>query len=234
MRWILLVFLIPITAYAQRQKPKNFQDFDDKRYYFGFMLGGNTSNFTLFEEPDMLKKWGVQSLTNEWVTGGEVGPVVSMRLGKKPIFRLRFVPSYSFQERILNYTFVDDKSNTIENQERIHSSFFDFPLMLQMRTLRVNNFASYFLIGGQYSIDMQSQVNAAQNFTDPFIKLNRFDYSGQLGVGVEFFYPFYKLGIEVKYQHGLRNSHVKDNAIIAQPIQRLYNKVWWFSLIFEG
>jgi hypothetical protein len=106
--------------------------------------------------------------------------------------------------------------------------------MFQFRTLRVNNFASYFLVGGQFSIDTQSQENASQNFTDPFLKLNRYDYSGQLGVGVEFFAVFYKFGMEIKYQHGLRNSHIKDNALIAQPIDRLYNKVWWFSLIFEG
>lgn len=231
---LLILLFLPITLFAQREKPQNYQRFDQKKYTFGFMIGGNRSNFTLLEESNLLQDYGVSAISSEWVAGGQIGPVMTMRLTKTPFVRLRFMPSYSFQERKLNYTFINESSMSIQNQERIHSSFFDIPAMFQFRTLRVNNFASYFLVGGQFSVDMQSQENASQNFTDPFIKLQRFDYSGQLGVGVEFFAEFYKFGIEIKYQHGLRNSHIKDYAIIAQPIDRLYNKVWWFSLIFEG
>lgn len=234
MKWLALLFLSPAMVLGQPSKPKNYERFDQKKYTFGFMIGGNRSNFTVFQESNILSKYGVQSLTNEWAAGAQVGPVITMRLTKSPIVRLRTIPSYSFQERVLNYTFINEKLEVIENQERISSSCIDFPLMLQFRTLRVNNFAAYVLAGVQFSIDTQSQENASQNFTDPFIKLNRYDYSGQLGFGVEFFQRFYKFGMEVKYQHGLRNSHVKDDAIIAQPIQQLYNKVWWFSLIFEG
>lgn len=234
MKLLFLILLLPTLAFSQRARPKNYERFDQKRYTFGFMLGGNRSGFTLFEESDLLTDYGVQSISTEWAAGAQIGPVMTMRLTKSPALRMRFIPSYSFQERVLNYTFVNEKLESIMNQERVISSSVDFPLMLQFRTLRVNNFAAYVLAGGQYSIDTQSQEDASQNFTDPFIKLNRYDYSGQLGFGLEFFRPFYKLGMEIKYQHGFRNSHVKDNAVIAQPINRLYNKVWWFSLIFEG
>ena len=230
--WVFL--LLPTLALSQRQKPKNYERFDQKRYTFGFMLGGNRSGFTLMEETNAFANFGVQSISSDWAVGAQFGPVMTLRLTKSPIVRMRLMPSYSFQERILNYTFLNEKAETIENQERISSSCIDFPLMFQFRTLRVNNFATYVVVGAQYSIDAQSQENASQNFTDPFIKLNRYDYSGQIGAGIEFFQRFYKLGIEIKYQHGFRNSHIKDNAIIAQPIDRLYNKVWWFSLIFEG
>lgn len=234
MRILLLILLFPTLALSQKAKPQNYQRFDQKKYTFGFMIGGNRSNFTLMEETNLLNDFGIYGISTSWSAGGQIGPVMTMRLTKSPFVRLRFMPSYSFQERIINYTFANENLGFVENQERIQSSVLDLPVMFQFRTLRVNNFASYFLVGGQFSIDMQSQQNASQNFTDPFIKLNRYDYSGQLGCGVEFFAEFYKFGIEIKYQHGLRNSHIKDNAIIAQPIDRLYNKVWWFSLIFEG
>jgi hypothetical protein len=197
------------------------------------MLGGNTSDFTMFRELNAFENYGLTALSNRSAPGGQIGPVMSMKLGT-PVVRLRFIPSLSFQERILDYTFMPNDTTEIFNQERISATNLDFPLMFQFRTLRVNNFASYFLVGGQYSLDLQSQQDASQDFTDPFIKLNRHDWSGQLGAGVEFFAPYFKFGIEVKYQHGFRNVHIKDNALIAQPIDRLYNKVWWFSLIFEG
>lgn len=233
MRLLLICLLISSYSVAQKEKPQNYRRFDEKLLHFGFMLGGNTSNFTMFRELNAYSQFGLTSLTNQSAPGGQIGPVVTMKLGT-PVVRLRFIPSLSFQERILNYTFMPNDSTEIVNQERISSTCLDFPLMFQFRTLRVNNFASYFLVGGQYSVDLQSQQDASQNFTDPFIKLNRHDWSGQLGVGVEFFAPYFKFGMEIKYQHGFRNSHIKDDALIAQPIDRLYNKVWWFSLIFEG
>lgn len=233
MRLVLICLLLSSYSFAQRQKPENYKRFDEKLLHFGFMLGGNTSDFTMFRELNAFNQYGLTSLSNKSAPGGQLGIVTTMKLGT-PIVRLRFIPTLSFQERILDYTFMPNDTTEIFNQERISSTNLDFPLMFQFRTLRVNNFASYFLLGGQYSLDLQSQQDASQNFTDPFIKLNRQDWSGQLGVGVEFFAPYFKFGMEIKYQHGFRNSHVKDDALIAQPIDRLYNKVWWFSLIFEG
>ena len=120
------------------------------------------------------------------------------------------------------------------NVERISSTSLDFPLMFQFRTLRLNNFAAYVLIGGQYSIDLQSQQEASQNFVNPFIKMKKFDFQGQIGGGVEFFAEYFKFGMELKYSHGLRNSFIQDNTPVSNPIDQFYSKGWWFSLIFEG
>jgi len=150
---------------------------------------------------------------------------------------LRFIPTLSFQERILNYTFVNpDTTSTADyfNQERVNSTNLDFPLMWQFRTTRHNNFATYVLVGGQYSLDLQSQEDASQDFIDPYIKIKRHDFQAQLGGGVEFFAPYFKFGMEIKYSHGLINSFIQDGTPVSSPIEKLYNKVWWFSIIFEG
>jgi hypothetical protein len=106
--------------------------------------------------------------------------------------------------------------------------------MLQFRTKRLNNFTAYVLVGGQYSIDLQSQEKASQNYIDPYVKIKRNDVQGQIGGGLEFFAPYFKFGIELKYSHGFINSFIQDNTNIANPINKLYNKVWSLSLIFEG
>jgi hypothetical protein len=127
---------------------------------------------------------------------------------------------------------VDGKDIFLE--ERVNSTNLDFPLMFQFRTLRLNNFASYVLLGAQPSIDLQSQEKASQNFNDPFIKIKKFDYQGQVGAGVEFFATYFKFGIELKYSQGFVNSFIQDNTSSSKPIDRLYNRVWWVSFIFEG
>jgi hypothetical protein len=119
-------------------------------------------------------------------------------------------------------------------EERVNSTNLDFPLMLQFRTMRLNNFASYVLVGGQYSYDLQSQEKASQSFIDPFIKIKAHDFQGQVGAGLEFFAPYFKFGLEIKYSQGFSNSFIQDNTPVSKPIDQLYNKVWWVSLIFEG
>jgi hypothetical protein len=119
-------------------------------------------------------------------------------------------------------------------EERVNSTNLDFPLMLQFRTLRLNNFAAYVMAGGQYSYDLQSQEKASQSFIDPFIKIKAHDFQGQVGGGLEFFAPYFKFGFEVKYSQSFSNSFIQDNTPSSKPIDQLFNKVLWFSLIFEG
>lgn len=232
---LFFVLAISFSGFSQREKPKNYRRFDEKTIHFGFMLGANNSSFTLYQNPNAYANYGLKSLNVKSSPGGQVGIVSTLKLGT-PVVRLRLIPTLSFQERVLTYQFEDpdDLENDIFNEERINSTNLDFPLMFQFRTLRVNNFAAYALIGAQYSTDLQSQEEASQDFNDPFIKIKQHDFQGQVGGGVEFFAPFFKFGMEIKYSHGFVNSFVPENTFIARPIQSTYNRVWWFSIIFEG
>lgn len=220
---------------AQKEKPQNYRKFDERLFHFGFMLGANTSGYTMYQKVDAYQQFGLKSMTVKAQPGAQLGVLTTMKIGT-PMVRLRFIPSLSFQERVINQVFVDpaDLSKEILNEERINATSLDFPLMFQFRTLRLNNFAAYFLVGGQYSLDLQSQQNATQSFDDPFIKMKKHDFHGQVGAGLEFFAPFFKFGIEIKYSHSFMNGFIQDNTRSSLPINRLYNNGWWFSIIFEG
>ena len=233
MRILVVILLVSFGAMAQKEKPQNYKRFDERWIHFGFMLGANSASFTKFEVPDAYAKYGLKSLTVKSSPGGQVGIVTTLKLGT-PVVRLRFIPTLSFQERVLNYTFYQNDTTDFYDEERVNSTNLDFPLMFQFRTLRVNNFASYVLLGAQYTADLQSQEDDTQDFNDPFIKIKRDDWQGQIGAGIEFFAPYFKFGMEVKYSHGFINAFVKDKSFVADPIDRLYNRVWWFSIIFEG
>jgi len=235
MKFLLLFYLIlPFLSFAQREKPMNYRRFDEKVFHFGVCLGGNSADFTVYQVPLAYEKYGVVSVTNLSQPGGHVGPLVTMKVGT-PVVRLRFLPAFSFQERVLKYEFIDDSyTGSVENIERIQSVNFDFPLMLQLRTMRINNFAAYALLGFQYSIDLQSQEDASQIVNDPFVKIKRNDFQGQVGGGIEFFTTYFKFGMELKYSQGVRNVLIQDGTTISKPIDELYNRVWTFSLIFEG
>jgi len=229
-------FLLVSSLLAQKEKPQNYKRFDEKLMHFGFMLGFNKSDFSVYQNIDAYSKYGLKTLTTTRTPGGQVGIVTTMKLFT-PIVRLRFIPTLSFQERVLNYTFVnktDPKGKDLIYEKRVGSTNLNFPLMLQFRTLRLNNFAAYLLIGGQYTMDLQSQEKASQNYTNPFIKIKKNDYQGQIGAGLEFFAPYFKFGMELKYSQGFTNSFIQDNTEPSNPIDRMYNNTLWISLIFEG
>jgi len=226
--------LVSFAGWSQKEKPMNYRRFDEKMFHFGFMLGANSSDFTLYQVPQAYEQFGVRSISNKSQPGGQVGPVVTMSLGT-PIVRLRFIPTLAFQERIIQYHFIDDTYTGSEfTDERVQSTNLNFPLMFQFRTLRINNFAAYGLVGFEYSLDLQSQEDASQMFNDPFIKIKRSDWNGQVGGGLEFFATYFKFGMELKYTHGIGNVLINDGTTISKPLDQLYNRVWWFSLIFEG
>ena len=231
----LLIFIVlGHSSYAQKFKQERYKNFDKRMFHFGFMLGFNSSDFTVYQDVNAYEKYGLKLLENDAQPGGQLGILTTMKLGT-PVLRLRFIPTLSFQEKLLRYTFEDTLLNTDQiGEERVNSTNLDFPLMLQFRTKRYNNFTAYALVGGQYSIDLQSQEKASQNYIDPYIKIKRNDIQGQIGGGIEFFAPYFKFGIEIKYSHGFINSFIQDNTNIAEPINKLYNKVWSLSLIFEG
>ena len=236
--WFLSVLLfVSMSAFAQPKKTLNYRKFDDKWLHFGFTLGMNSADLTTYPVVGAYEKYGLLSLDNKRQPGGQVGIVTTLKLGH-PVVRLRFIPTLSFQERVLTYSYLnpdpESKVKEIVNEERINSVNLDFPLMLQFRTTRYNNFVAYALGGVQYSLDLQSQEKATQSTIDPFIKLKKHDYQGQVGGGVEFFLPYFKLGLELKYSQSFGNVLIQDDSPVSAPIDRLYNRVWWFSLIFEG
>lgn len=236
---ICLLLFFGLTAFfsqAQKIKPQNYRKFDDKLIHFGFMLGGNTADFFTQPVPNAYEQYGLLALENGRQPGGQLGVVSTMKLGT-PLLRLRFIPSLSFQERSLKYYYPPENQNEtkeVVNEERVNSTNLDFPLMLQFRTARYNNFASYVLAGAQYTYDLQSTEKSNQSFTDPFVKIKASDWQGQVGVGVEFFAVYFKMGLEIKYSQGFRNILIQDYTTVSKPIDQLRNKVWSFSIIFEG
>lgn len=233
---VLFTCMCALGIFAQKPKPLNYKKFDDKLIHFGCVMGGNTADFDVTPVSNAYEKFGVKSIENKRQAGGHLGLVTDLKLGT-PMLRLRFLPSLSFQERVINYTFqaVDPEAEKDDfNEERVNSTNLDFPLLLQFRTMRYNNFATYVVGGMQYTYDLQSQANSNQSLTDPFVKIKAEDWFGQIGLGVEFFAVYFKCGLEIKYSQGFNNVFIQDFTPISLPIEQIKNKVWTFSIIFEG
>ncbi len=230
----ILVF-VSFFSIAQHQRLENYKNFDKEVLSFGVQMGFNDTGFNFTPALNAYKDFGFRSIQAQALPGAQVGLLASLKLGT-PILRLRLIPTFSFQERVIQYYSAPklNQSQEVYNEERVNSSNVDFPLLLQIRSLRYGNFTAFAVTGMQFSLDLQSMEDKSQNYIDPFIKIRKKDWMAQFGGGVEFFNEFFKLGLEIKYSQGLYNTLVQDFSPVSKPITSLYNNSWIFTVTFEG
>lgn len=223
-----------VNTNAQQKTLLNLGDFDEKKIHFGFSLGVNTSSFIM--ESDLSKSDSLIRLEVLPQSGFNLGIVTDLHLG--PLFDLRFIPTLSFGERRLEYTFLENtgKPSTVLSKA-VESTYLDFPLNLKYRSIRYNNFAAYFVGGFMYSYDLISQkdvINAKSNIAETVIKLDNSNINYQIGVGFDFFLEYFKFSPELKMSYGVNNLIINDNTILSDPITSLRSKIFLLSFTFEG
>ena len=197
------------------------------------MLGVNSSGSYLDHHHNTTFSDSLLSMYPGSAAGFNLGIVTQLKLFNN--FALRFVPSLSFQDRVVNYEFYEGPETTQTYVKRIESTFIDFPLNFKYRSNRINNFAVYVLFGGKYSLDVASQKDVRNVLADELIiKLSQHDYSAEVGGGFDFFLPYFKLGIELKLSVGIPNLLIDDDTIFSRPIQSLRTRTFMVSLTFEG
>lgn len=218
-------------SFAYAQPGKNIPQFDRRKFHFGFSLGANTADFRYTYTPGLYTGDSIVNIGVKKAPGFNFGIVSSWDISE--VFHIRFLPSLSFQEREFQYGVLNDNEVTFE-KTRLESTFLDFPLMLKLRTKRINNFAAYGLVGMQYSFDLASQAGIKTTPGERVMKMARSDYAAQFGGGFDFFMAYYKFAIEIKLSNGLRNVLIQEDTFFTAPLSSLKTKVWWFTITFEG
>lgn len=97
----------------------------------------------------------------------------------------------------------------------------------------MDNFGAYALGGFNYSLDLASQHKVAPSTNDPIIRMKQHDFAYEVGGGFDFFLEYFKFGIELKLQNGVRNILIHDDTFYSSPLESLKPRIWWFSFTFE-
>ncbi len=231
---VALLCLLCAEASAQRIRgQKNLERFDLKKYHFGFLISSNSSSFFLDYKPDYTFSDSLLSIANRPQAGFNLHMLASLNLNKNVSFR--FVPGLSFQDRGLEYRFLNAEGGNDVYLKRTESVWLEFPLLLKLRTNRVGNFAAYSLFGAKYGIDMQTQQDVNNDVAnDIIVKLVDRDISLEAGGGFDFFLPYFKFAIELKTAFGLNNVLLPEDHQFSAPIERLRTRTFVFSISFEG
>ena len=232
---VLVVSFWSLQVNAQRKKEQinNLPEFDQQYYHFGFVLSLNTSSLIIDFKDIRTFEDSVLSVNLKGQGGFNLGMLASLDMSGN--WHLRFIPTLSFNERILEYTLLLANGNTETIQKNVSSTNIDFPLLLKYRTNRMNNIALYALLGGQFSLDVASQKDVNnENSQEVIIKLDNTNYSASGGFGIDFFLPYFKFGVELKANIGLKNLLIDDNTSFSAPLESLRSNSIVLSFTFEG
>ncbi|MFN5421877.1 MAG: outer membrane beta-barrel protein [bacterium] len=230
---LALLVLILGNARAQRAIELNLPDHDDKLYYFGIILGYNTSHYNITHHPYFLQRDTIQGIESQNSGRIHLGIMANLQMTKH--LDLRFYPlNLIFSEKKFGYTqkLPADPTPTVENQ-KVESIVMSLPLQVRLKSDRINNFRVYTLAGLKYDFDLAS--NSGARNSENIVKVKKGDYGVEGGIGFQFFFPYFILSPEIKFSYGLSNVHSRDEGLrYSNVIDKMNSRMIMFSLHFEG
>jgi hypothetical protein len=213
----------------------NLPNHDDKKYYLGIGLVYNNSRLNISHHPYFMGQDSVMVVEPENTGGFGLAGMHTYRIS--PRFELRAIfPQLLFSYKNLTYHLKYPDPSKEEQSvatKRIESILLGLPIHLKFRSDRINNFRVYMFGGVKFEYDLASNSTARR--AEDLVKLTKFDYGVEAGIGFNFYFPVFILSPELKISNGLSNIHSRDvNLKYSNVIDKLNSRMIVFSLIFEG
>ena len=242
---ILLLVLCAMVAHAQPDRRVQNRPYTDLRpFHFGVLLGthfqdiefNNVGTQHITHEDGSTSEAHITTDQDRWDAGLTVGVLGEFRLNTN--FQFRIAPAMYFGNRHLtfhNFNKRDANGQPIEERQDIKTAYISTALDLIFAAPRFNNHRPYLMAG------VNPMVNLSGN-SDQYVALKRYETFAEVGVGCDFYLPYFKLRPELKFLFGLTNSYdakhadgLKDKNMIpyAKSVDRSRSKMIVLTFYFE-
>jgi len=235
----LIVVLITITRfcfsytslYAQ-EREIFLPDHDSKPYYFGITLGFQQASFQMEKHSRFLEYDSVLTVEPKNAIGFQLGLHATARLTNR--FEARFNPTLMFNQRSIFYKLkYPDPLDGTDVTKNIESVIFSFPLQAKFNSDRIGNFRVYMM--GGVKLDLDLAANARARRAEDLVKLNKYDYGVEAGIGFNFYFPSFIFSPEIKISNGLGNIHSRDESLkYSNVLDKIQSRMIVFSIHLEG
>ena len=240
---ILLAAMVMTTA-AQERKVQNKPYIDLRPLHFGIQVGMNIQDVELQNVGPMMVERPDQEPTERtvfcdaetWNPGFSVGVVADMRLSQH--FALRLTPTMHFGSKHLVFRDLNDLNDgghPRETTQDLKNTYISLPIELKFSAERFNNYRPYMLAG------ISPMINLSGKDQD-FIHLKRYDTMFEVGMGCDYYLPFFKLIPELKFCFSLADVFDKKHAdelndankqTFARSVNAAYSKMIVLTFYFE-
>lgn len=232
MKNLLFIILLLVSATSFAQKEIYMEEHDAKPYYFGISLGLNRATFHADLHPDFIDQDSIYTAEPLNTTGFNLGLSATAKLSNR--FEVRFNPQLIFLERdILYHLKYGDMFGAMTVTKKVESVITSFPLHIKFLSDRIDNFRVYMFGGAKLDIDLASNAQARK--ADDMIKIGRYDYGIEAGVGFNFYNKSFILSPEIKISNGLNNLHDRNvNLGYSRVFDAIKSRMIMFTIHLEG
>lgn len=228
---IMLFCVIPEAFSKPGDKILNRPYADQKRWHLGFSVG------THFQDLDFTHNGFVTPEGGQWFVevpsfdpGICVNVLGDLRLHR--YFNLRLTPGMYFGSK--GAEFRDHVTGAVERQD-IKTAYVVLPLDLKISGDRLHNSRPYVTLGAMATFDVSKKRS-------DFLQFNSTDAYLTVGLGCDFYLPFFKLNPEIKFCFGLTDILKHDRPDldenpemmkITQSLSKVKSKMFVLTFYFE-
>lgn len=219
---------------AQERKVQNRPYIDMRRWHYGFLIGTHfqdiefTNNASIHTTEEGTQEAWFADVAS-YTPGFSVGVLGELRMTEH--VALRFVPTMHFGDKAV--TFREQQSGAMEWQA-IKSTYLTVPVEVKYSAQRFNNYRPYVLAGLAPMLDLTVKRQRA-------LLVQRADVAVEVGLGCDFYLPFFKLIPELKFCFGLSDILVKDRSDLTdknllkytQALDKATNRMMVLTFYFE-
>lgn len=228
---VMLLFGASEAFSKPRDKIMNRPYADLKRWHLGFSVGTHVQDLDFthngFQTPEG-GQWFVEVPTFD--PGICVNVLADLRLHK--YFNLRFTPGMYFGSK--GVQFRDHVTGAVEHQD-VKTAYVVTPLDLKISGDRLHNSRPYVTLGAMGTFDVSKKRSE-------FLQFNSTDLYLSIGLGCDFYLPFFKLNPEIKFCFGLTDILKHDRPDldenpemlkITQSLSKVKSKMFVLTFYFE-
>lgn len=228
---LLLPCLLPAEAQKRNDKLLNRPYADQKKIHLGFSVGMHLQDLKLTNNglaSEDGQHW--YSEVPSYSPGFCVNVLADLRLHKH--FNLRFSPGMYFGNKTVE---MRESGSGATQRQDIKSAYVVLPIDLKISGNRYINSRPYVTIGGMGTFDVSKRRS------EP-IWLKSSDFYLTLGIGCDFYLPFFKLNPEVKFCFGLSDvlKHDRPDLVddpetmkITNSLSKIKSNMIVFTFYFE-
>lgn len=232
---LALTLGVCLKSNAQIKSRINLSQYDEHKIHFGFLMGMNYSTFRLQHSAEFSQSDTVSEIYSTGSPGFQLGFIFNYRLGE--YFDLRVLPQVAFYERSINYKFNFDSDSTSSTfgtfpitEAIFESSIMELPILLKYKSHRRGNTRLYMIAGIKASYEVGAKRRQQRNDQ---IALRSFGLSLDYGIGMDRYFPLFKLAPELRFSLGITEMFKKDDNLFSAPVQSIRPYTISLSFLFE-
>jgi hypothetical protein len=228
---IILFVISSANLFAQRYNNANvnYNNFKDRQYYFGITLGYNSSNYKILRSEAFLTNDDLSRVESLSGGGLNIGLVTNLKIGE--YFDIRLLPTLSFANRQINYKTSSDEVRVFDR--KMDPVFVEAPLQFRYKSDTYKDMKMYVLGGVKYIFDVSSESRTKRD--QNLVKIAPSDFAFEVGVGAQFYFPYFIFSPEIKFSQGISNTLIYNRNISQSTIlDRVLSRTFTLSFHFEG